>query len=127
MTLLQIMPVLAYAILAPVILISAVRRSPARPVLAVALTGIAFAAFSAITFLSDGLVQFWLNHTTTLAGNQVWFDLLIAVAMAFFLMVPRARAVGMNPLPWGIAVAATASIALLPMLARLLWLERSAA
>ncbi|MBK9432149.1 MAG: hypothetical protein IPN50_06960 [Sphingomonadales bacterium] len=74
--------------------------------------------------LAEGLMQFWFNHVANLAGNQVWFDLLIAVSISFYLIVPRARAVGMKPLPWGIAVFATASVALLPMVARLLWLEK---
>lgn len=71
-------------------------------------------------------MPFWANHSTTYAGNQVWFDLLLAVAIAFYLMAPRARAVGMRLWPWALAVVATASVALLPMLARLLWLERRA-
>jgi hypothetical protein len=76
--------------------------------------------------VEDGLIQFWINHTTNLAGSQVWFDLLISVALAFILLLPRARAQGMAILPWAIAVAATASIALLVMVARLLWLEQAA-
>jgi uncharacterized membrane protein YccF (DUF307 family) len=87
---------------------------------------VAFAAFSGLTVWREGLIQFWVNHTTSLAGNQVWFDLLIAVCLCFALIAPRARAVGMPLLPWALAVLATASIALLPMVARLLWLERAA-
>lgn len=123
---LQILPVLAYvATVAAVILVAIARpfgdwRLPA-------LVGLAFAAFSAVTVVEEGVIQFWINHSTTFAGNQVWFDLLIAVAIAFYLIAPRARAVGMPLLPWAVAVIATASIALLPMLARLLWLERRAA
>jgi hypothetical protein len=79
--------------------------------------------FSVVTVMQEGLIQFWLNHSTTWTGNQVWFDLLFAVAMCFALMLPRGREVGMRPWPWAIAVVATACIALLPMLARLLWLE----
>jgi hypothetical protein len=92
----------------------------------VALLGAAFIAFSIWTVLDGGLLPFWFNHTTNLAGNQVWFDLLISVVLAFILLLPRARAQGMAVLPWALAVAATASIALLAMVARLLWLEQAA-
>jgi hypothetical protein len=63
------------------------------------------------------------NHATTWAGSQGWFDLLFAQPDRFTLMLPRARAVGMRPFPWADAVVTTACVALLPMLARLLWLE----
>jgi hypothetical protein len=91
-----------------------------------AILGAAFIAFSIWTVLDGGLLPFWFNHTTNLAGNQVWFDLLISVVLAFVLLLPRARAQGMAILPWALAVAASASIALLVMVARLLWLEQTA-
>jgi hypothetical protein len=122
---LQALPVLAYAgAAAAILLVATGRRIPAR-VRTPLLAGIAllFAAFSILTVAQEGLVRFWVNHTTTLAGNQVWFDLLLAVTIGFVLIAPRARAVGMPLLPWAVAVIATACIALLPMLARLLWLE----
>lgn len=87
----------------------------------------AFVVFSLVTLWQDGLLQFWLNHTSNtsnFSGNQVWFDLLLSVTVAFYLIAPRARAVGMRMVPWGVAVLASASIALLPMVARLIWLER---
>ena len=123
MTLLQILPVLAYLAAAATILAAALGRDPLAPGALLAVAGL-FAAFTAWTLAVEGLTMFWTNHTTSLAGNQVWFDLLIAVVLVFVLLVPRARAAGMAPLPWGIAVIATASLALLPFLARLIWLER---
>lgn len=122
---LQVLPVLAYAGAAAAILLVATGRQVPAGVRTLLLAGIAilFAAFSILTVAQEGIAQFWTNHTTTLAGNQVWFDLLLAVAIAFALIAPRARAVGMPLLPWGLAVVATACIALLPMLARLYWLE----
>jgi hypothetical protein len=125
-TLLELLPVLAYAGAIAVILGIALGRggAPARPWLLPAGLGAAFLLFSAVTVAREGLLQFWVNHTANLAGNQVWFDLLIAVGIAFWLIAPRARAVGMALLPWAVAVVATASIALLPMLARLVWLEQ---
>lgn len=125
---LQILPPLAYAAAAIIILMVALGRgaSPALRWGLPAATGALLVVFSLWTVAEEGLIQFWINHTTTLAGVQVWFDLVIAVAISFVLMAPRARAVGMPLLPWGIAVIATASVALLPMLARLFWLEARA-
>lgn len=124
---LQILPPLAYVTAAGFLFwvaIAGPHRRTGVPVLLV--LAVAFAAFSGLTVWREGLIQFWVNHTTSLAGNQVWFDLLIAVCLCFALIAPRARAVGMPLLPWALAVLATASIALLPMVARLLWLERAA-
>ena len=123
---LQLLPVAAYLFAIVLVVAIAVGRT-ATPGLRwglPALLGLLFVAFSLLTVLQDGLLQFWVNHTTNFAGNQVWFDLVMAVVIAFYLIAPRARAVGMPLLPWGIAVIATACIALLPMLARLLWLEQ---
>lgn len=125
---LQILPALAYAATALFLL----RLAHPRPAghtpnwIAPSVLAAFFLAFTAVTVLEEGLVQFWINHTTSLAGNQVWFDLLLAVAIAFYLLAARARAVNMPILPWALAVIATASLALLPMLARLLWLEQAA-
>jgi hypothetical protein len=125
MSLLQLLPVLAYAA-AVAALIWTAGANASGSWRMVALLGAAFIAFSIWTVLDGGLLPFWFNHTTNLAGNQVWFDLLISVVLAFILLLPRARAQGMAVLPWALAVAATASIALLAMVARLLWLEEAA-
>lgn len=123
---LQLIPIVAYLAIIGVILLIATRsQTPARLTwTALIVVFILFAAFSTVTLWQEGLIQFWINHTTNLAGNQVWLDLLIAVGIGFYLIAPRAKAVGMRLLPWAFAVIATATIALLPMLLRLLWLER---
>lgn len=128
MSALQIMPVLAYLGCIGLILAIALGRKGSNTPrwILLACLGALFLVFSLITVAQDGLLQFWLNHTSNLSGNQVWFDLLIAVTMAFYLIAPRARAVGMNLLLWGIAVVLTACVALLPMLARVMWLEKNA-
>ncbi|MXO50102.1 hypothetical protein GRI42_02140 [Erythrobacter gaetbuli] len=82
-----------------------------------------FAAFTAVTIAREGVLLVWTNHTENLWGVQVWWDLLFAVGIAVFLIAPRARAAGMNLVPWLLFVAATASIGLLAMAARLFWLE----
>jgi hypothetical protein len=125
MSFLEILPVLAYALTVAALVWTARARVPLFWHLP-ALLGAAFIAFSVWTVLEGGLLPFWFNHTTDLAGNQVWFDLLISVTLAFALLLPRARAQGMAVLPWALAVAATASIALLAMVARPLWLEEAA-
>ncbi|MEM6475797.1 MAG: hypothetical protein AAF687_06490 [Pseudomonadota bacterium] len=82
-----------------------------------------FAAFTAVQIYTDGVVMFWTNHTLNLTGIQVWWDLVICVVVGLYFLAPRARAVGMNIVPWGLFVACTASIGLLAMVARLFWLE----
>jgi len=102
------------------------RESVGSAALAAALAG-GFAAFTAVTIFADGVMPLIANHTTNLWGVQVWWDLLISVTIALFLIAPRARAAGMNLPLWVLFVATTASIGLLAMCARLFWLERTAA
>lgn len=125
MSILQSLPIVAYlgCVVAIVALALGWKSTyPSRWIIPV-VVGAAFVVFSILTVAQEGLVQFWTNHTTNLAGNQVWFDLLIAVTLCFVLLAPRAQAVGMRLLPWAFAVFSTASIALLPMFARVVWLE----
>lgn len=84
---------------------------------------VVFAGFSVVTWLREGIGGFWVEHTRNLWGNQIWFDLLLAVGVAWALLVPRARRVGMPPWPWLVAVACTGSIGLCAMLVRTLYLE----
>jgi len=93
--------------------------------LAAVLSG-AFAGFTAVTIYQDGVMPVWTNHTSNLWGTQVWWDLLFAVGLCLFLIVPRARAAGMNLPLWTLFVISTASIGLLAMAARLFWLENQA-
>lgn len=100
--------------------------APGSPVLAAVLAA-GLAAFTAVTIAAEGVLPVILNHTSNLWGVQVWWDLLLSLSVACFLIAPRARAAGMNLLPWTIFILATASIGLLAMCARLFWLERNAA
>lgn len=126
MSLTQVLPVLAYAGACLAVLGVALGLRSANTARWLIPAGLAsmFLAFSLVTIGREGLVQFWDNHTNNLTGNQVWFDLLLSVGIGFYLLAPRARSVGMRLVPWAIAVVATASIALLPMLARVIWLEQ---
>ena len=94
--------------------------------LVAAMLGAAFAGYTAIQLWAEGPVMFWVNHSQNLTGIQVWWDLIAAVLIALFFIVPRARKVGMNVPLWSILVISTASIGLFAMIARLFWLERAA-
>lgn len=87
---------------------------------------VVFAGFTTIQIAREGAMMFVTNHAANLTGLQVWWDLIMAVIIAFFFIAPRARAVGMNIVPWAILAGLTASIGLLAMCARLFWLERRA-
>lgn len=116
--------VIGAAFVGPVMVrIATMRGTVGSPLLAGMLLA-AFSAFTAFTIAREGVVTVIANHTMNFWGTQVWYDLLIATSLALFFIVPRARAAGMNPLPWILFVAATASIGLLALVARLWWLER---
>lgn len=86
-----------------------------------------FSAFTAVQIGREGVIGFYTNHSQSLTGLQVWWDLITCALIALFFIVPRARAAGMNILPWALLVGTTASIGLLAMCARLFWLEQAAA
>ena len=85
-----------------------------------------FLLFSAYAGVQEGPVGFWTEHVRNLWGNQIWLDLLLMASAAWILIVPRARAVGVNPVPWLAFVVATGSIGMLAMLGRVLMLEQTA-
>ena len=112
------------AVIAAVVAIAMARDSVGSAVIAAALSA-GFAGLTAVTIWSEGLWLVIENHTLNLWGIQVWYDLLLAIGVALFFVLPRARAAGMNVLPWTLLVVLTASIGLLAMVARLFWLERA--
>jgi hypothetical protein len=87
----------------------------------------AFAAFTAWQIAQEGVIGFYTNHSQSLTGLQVWWDLINCTMIALLFIVPRARKQGMNIVPWALFVGTTASIGLLAMCARLFWLEAAAA
>lgn len=99
---------------------------PTAPWWAPAALSVAFLAFSLHAMASTGPLGFWTEHTRNAWGNQIWFDLLLAIGIAWTLILPEARALGMRPLPWLALVLATGCIGLLAMLARLTWLREHA-
>lgn len=114
------------AILVAIGWVLARRETIGSPAIAAALAG-GFAAYSGVTIWAEGLMPVLTNNTSNLWGVQVWWDLLISVTIALFLIAPRARAQGMSLPLWAALILATASIGLLAMCARLFWLERAAA
>lgn len=79
--------------------------------------------FSIYAVAEDGMIMFWTNHTTNWVGNQVWIDLIFAVAIGWILVLPEARARGMNVTLWMVFILATATIGFGAMIARLLYLR----
>lgn len=86
-----------------------------------------FGALSLVAVVREGPLGFWAEHTDSLWGVQVWVDLLLAFGIGWTFLVPRARALGVRPLPWLVAVLLTGSIGLLAMIARVLYLDEGSA
>ncbi len=82
-----------------------------------------FLVFSIITVISEGQLGFWTEHTRNLWGNQIWFDLLLAAGIGWFLILPQAKAQGMRLPFWGILIVATGCIGFTAMVARMLYLR----
>lgn len=82
-----------------------------------------FFAFSLAAVVLEGPFGFWHVGSASLWGNQVWIDLLLAIGVAWTLIVPQAKAIGMRVLPWLVLILFTGCIGLLAMLARFLYLE----
>ena len=83
-----------------------------------------FLVWSIFTIVVEGPTGFWANHTVNAWGNQVWFDLLLAIGTAYALLVPDARRVGMRPLPWLGLILCTGCIGLLAMVSRYQFLKQ---
>jgi hypothetical protein len=111
------------AVLAALVHIAVCPTPRGNPLLAL-LMALAFALYTALTIATEGPVGFWPNHTANLWGVQVWIDLISSVTLATLFIAPRAREVGMRVPLWIVLVAATASIGLFAMAARLFWLEQ---
>ena len=126
MTNLEILFLLGIAGSAPIIMYLAFSRSLIQSAAAAAFLAAAFWGFSLVAMGREGIYGFFVNHSQNLLGTQVWYDLIICLVTALVFVVPRARAAGMNVPLWVIACGLTASLGLLPMVARLFWLEARA-
>lgn len=85
-----------------------------------------FATWTAYAISEGGLLGFWAEHTQNAWQVQIWFDLLLAIGVAWYLLQSRLRLRGIAPLPWFVLVVATGSIGLLALLARLIYAESAA-
>lgn len=117
----QLLPVLAAVLFGLAAAAAVVRPTVAWSV--PALVAALFLGWSLYTIAAEGLAGVWTEHTGNAWGNQIWFDLLIAIAIAWALLLPRARAVSMRPWPWLAVICATGCIGLAAMFARCLYLE----
>ncbi len=88
-----------------------------------ALLSTVFAGFSIWAIAAEGPLGFWPNHIQNLWGNQVWFDLLIAIGIGLYLLAPKAKALGMRLPIWLLFICGTGCIGLLAMLSRYLYLQ----
>lgn len=84
---------------------------------------VAFVAWTLYALANEGFIAIWQEISRSLWSNQIFIDLLLAVGIALAFLVPEARRLGMKPLPWVVATAATGCIALLAMHARVLFLR----
>lgn len=89
-----------------------------------ALVVIPFASWTGMTIVGEGRAGFTLVLFESQWGLQAWFDRLISLTAAFYLLQNRARAAGMKSEVWVLVVIFTGSIGLLLMLARTLYFER---
>lgn len=119
-TMLAVLAALIFiAVLATHVLRATTRVAWWLPALASAL----FLGLSTYAVATEGFWGFWTEHVSSAWGNQIWFDLLFAASIGWVALLPRVRAAGMRPWVWAIALVATGSVALLAMLARVLYLE----
>ena len=80
----------AALILPLMIYIATNRAKVGSPLIAGALS-LAFGLFTLFTIMREGLEQVVFNHNINFWGTQVWYDLVMAVTVALFFVVPRAR------------------------------------
>jgi hypothetical protein len=85
------------------------------------------AIWTGVAIRTEALSGFWALLTGSAWGLQLWFDRLITLTAAFFLLQNRARAAGMKSEVWVLAVIVTGGIGLLVMLARTVYIERQVA
>ena len=86
-----------------------------------------FAVWTGLAIAEEGLFGLIPILKGSHWGLQTWFDRLMSVTAAFFLLQNRARAAGMKSELWVLFVIFTGSIGLFLMLARTVYLERKAA
>ena len=84
---------------------------------------IPFTGWTAFAIFEEGLMSFFPMLMETRWGLLVWYDRLMSLTAAYYLLQNRARAAGVKSDLWVIAIVVTGSIALFLMLARTVYLE----
>ena len=125
MTLTSLLPVIAASLfLLFALYVAAKGGAPMKNIwLLPAALSLLFLLFSVQAVITEGMLGFWTEHTRNLWGNQIWFDLLLAVGIGWFFVVPQVKALRMRPLPWLVLIGCTGCIGFLAMIARLLYLR----
>lgn len=82
-----------------------------------------FLAFTIYSVVSEGISGPLAEHVRNAWGNQIWLDLLLAIGIAWFLILPESKARGMRPWLWLALIVCTGCIGFLAMLSRLLYLR----
>ncbi|MEO0398829.1 MAG: hypothetical protein AAF224_05325 [Pseudomonadota bacterium] len=128
MPLIQLAPLIAIAALVVVALVIMTSSGKPRRQSSVfpAILSLLFLAWSVVTIIVEGPLGFWTEHTGDLWGNQIWFDLLIAIGIGWFFIVPPAKALGMRLPLWLVFIICTGCIGFLAMLSRFLYLREKA-
>lgn len=80
-------------------------------------------AWTALALAMEGPTAFWPALDGSVWRMQLWYDRLMSLSAAFFLLQNRARAAGMKSEIWVLLVIFTGSIGLLLMLSRTLYFE----
>lgn len=92
-----------------------------------ALLSLLFLAWSIFAIITEGPFGFWSEHIGSLWGNQIWFDLLLAIGIGWYFLLPKAKSHGMRLPLWIIFILCTGCIGLLAMASRVLYLEQKPA
>ena len=72
-----------------------------------------FGALTAYAMFTEPVTQLLTNHTTSFWGAQVFLDLCIACCFGGVWLWRDAKKLGINPLPYVLAIPFTGSLALL--------------
>ena len=84
---------------------------------------IPFVVLLGLALLDGGFKDFYTTLVENKWGLLLWFDRLMGLTAAYYLLQNRARAAGMKSDLWVIAIAVTGNIALFLMLSRMVYLE----
>lgn len=129
MHIVEILPFIAGGIVFAVAILVAMMAGGKQPKNIWMLPGIfaaLFVGWTVYAIVVEGPLGFWPEHTRNLWGNQIWFDLLFGIGIAWAFLAPRAKALGMRLLPWLAFILSTGSIGLLTMFSRFLYLQERA-